>query len=172
MTKLRDWYWKIGGRGPDYYFRASFGPDAAGRLAARLRRRPPKGFRLYSAGGAGRLPGQASADYDYYFEEYGYEDMVAAYEGRLKRDVWRYELVRVCGRDLEVERVFGGAEGDGLNVSAALLTLARAPELIWAGWAVTYGGDGYLGGTAAAGVTGGDLISYLTDPGQGAGRNV
>jgi hypothetical protein len=171
MSKLRDWYWKIGGRGPDYNFRASFGPDDAGRLAALLRKRPPKGFRLYPAGGDGRLPGQASAAFDYYFEEYGYEEMVAACEGRLKRNVWRYELVRVCGPNLEVERVFGGAEGDGLNVSATLLTLARSPEFTWAGWAVTYGGDGYLGGTAAVGVTGADLISYLTGAGRGAGRN-
>lgn len=47
MSKVRDWYWKIGGRGPDYYFHASFRRSDAEHLASLLRKHTPKGFRAY-----------------------------------------------------------------------------------------------------------------------------
>ncbi len=159
---MRDWYWKIGGRGPDYYFRASFRPSDSGRLARLLRKDPPKGFKLYEAGGGAGLLNQESPVCDYYFEEHRYEDMAAAFEGRLNRNVFNYELVRVRGHDLKIERAFGGAAGDGRSASEMLLMLARSPELAWVKWEVSYGGDGYRGGTAQTGRTGAELIFYLT----------
>jgi hypothetical protein len=87
--------------------------------------------------------------------------MVAAYEGRLRKGIYAYEFIRVCGHDINIERVFGGAEGDGRNASETLLMLAQSPELTWIKWEITYGGDGHRGGTAATGETGADLRFYL-----------
>jgi hypothetical protein len=160
MSKLRDWYWKIEGRGPDYYFRASFRPSDAEHLASLLRQHPPKGFKLYQAG-ASRL-NQTASICDYYFEKYRYEQMVAAHEGRLGKNIYTYELIRVCEHELKIERAFGGAEGDGQNASEMLLILAQSPGLNWIQWEVSFAGGGYHGGTAATGNTGSDLILYLT----------
>jgi hypothetical protein len=124
MSELRDWYWGIEGRGPDYFFHASFGQSAAEHLAALLWRRPPKGFRLYRPGsGAGRL--HRISDCAFYYENCRYDAMVAAYEGRLQKNIYAYEFISVCGHELKIERAFGGAEGDGRNASETLLMLAR-----------------------------------------------
>lgn len=160
--ELREWYWSARVIGGDYQFHAKFAPSDKTRLATLLREHSPKGFRFWCTGENGALD-ETPGSCDFYFNEQSYDDLIAAQERRLNRNLFRYTKISVCGSELKIDAGFGGA-GSPFAETTMLMLLAQSPELALLEWAVKYGGDMYPVETAAIGRTGAELVAYLTDP--------
>jgi len=149
------WYWKIQalGQGPDYYFDATFAPEAAARLATLVHQQLPPGF-VHHPGQRRRCP---CAYYAQYLDAHTDSTLQAIHRGEDVR-VWGNAKIEVCDHELFIAHSLSGWDyGD----TSLIYAIARSPELILQRWRVHYGGDGYTGGEVAHGDSDASLRAYL-----------
>ncbi|MFE4106074.1 hypothetical protein [Almyronema epifaneia] len=156
MQKQRPWFWKIAAlqQGPNYYFSATFAPHQAQMLAEQVRQHLPAGFVYYPEGGHS----QPDKLYASYLDQATYNHLMALQQGAKPSNLWFTGTIEVQDHNLYICNALAGREYGETDLIQAI---ARSPELIWQQWQVSYGGEGYADGVAAAGTRAAELLAYL-----------
>ena len=162
----RNWFWEIEstGKGPDYYFFASFAPVNAMQLAECVSQLSPKGYKHYQAVNLPCSRHRHITDYDLYIDENNYDKVITSIKEQSSENNWVYHTIEVCEHDLTIMRVYGGyPEFLGDAETDLLIILTREPKLRLVKWSIVFGGLGFKSDEIASGRSSKDLYAYLVE---------